>query len=140
MEQTLLLIKPDATIRNLTGEILQIIERNGFIIEHLRMFYMSDELAEKFYAEHQEKYFYNRLIGYMKSNRLVAVILQRQNAVEKLRELVGNTDFCKARIGTIRSLYAESITRNSVHASDSVAQARREIDLVFPEINKDRNS
>jgi nucleoside-diphosphate kinase len=134
--ETLLLIKPNATARNLIGEILSFVEKNGFIIEHLKMIQMTDDLAEKFYAEHQGKDFYERLINFMQSGKIVAAILHRNNAVEKLRELVGDTDFHKARLGTLRYLYAETITRNAVHASDSIEKVKREIDLIFPERKK----
>ncbi|HPR16804.1 MAG TPA: nucleoside-diphosphate kinase [Candidatus Cloacimonadota bacterium] len=134
--ETLLLIKPDATARNLVGEILQMAEKNGFIIDHIKTLFMTDDLAAEFYQEHAGKEFYHRLINYMKSGKIVAVVLHRNNAVEKLRELVGDTDFQKARLGTIRKLYAETITRNSVHASDSIEHAAREIGLIFPEIKQ----
>jgi nucleoside-diphosphate kinase len=130
---TLLLIKPDATSRNKIGEIIQIIEKHGFIIERLRMFRMDKGLASKFYAEHKGKSFYNRLMEFMQSGKVIGAVLHRNNAVEFLRELIGNTDHEQARPGTIRFLYGETITRNAVHASDSVERAKEEIKLVFPD-------
>jgi nucleoside-diphosphate kinase len=130
---TLLLIKPDATAKNKIGEILRIIELHGFIVERLRLFRMDKELASEFYAEHKEKTFYNRLMEFMQSGKVIGAILHRNNAVEYLRELIGDTDHQKARPGTIRCLYGETITRNAVHASDSVERAKEEIKLIFPD-------
>jgi nucleoside-diphosphate kinase len=133
---TLLMIKPNATAKNKVGEILKIVEDHGFIIEWVKTIKFDDELAAQFYAEHVGKPFYPRLSEFMKSGRTVAVVLHRNNAVELLRKLVGNTDYEKANPGTIRYLYGETITRNAVHASDSNESADREIHLIFPEIKK----
>ncbi|HCX73901.1 MAG TPA: nucleoside-diphosphate kinase, partial [Candidatus Cloacimonas sp.] len=122
--------------RRKIGEILQIVEKNGFSIEMLRMFQMDMAIAEKFYAEHKEKSFYHKLIDFMTSGKTVAAVLHRTNAVPVLRELIGNTDFRQARVGTIRFLYADSITRNAVHASDSIESAQREIGIIFPDYIK----
>jgi nucleoside-diphosphate kinase len=130
---TLLLIKPDATAKNKIGEIIRIIEMHGFIIERMRMFRMDKELASAFYSEHKGKPFYNRLMEFMQSGKVVGAILHRNNAVEFLRDLIGDTDHQKARPGTIRYMYGETITRNAVHASDSVERAREEVKLIFPD-------
>ncbi len=132
--ETLLLIKPNITAQNKVGEILAIVEKNGFIIDHLKMCIMTDDTAAKFYAEHRGKSFYNRLLAFMKSGKTVAAVLHRDDAVKKLRELVGNTDYKKARMGTIRRLYGETVTRNAVHASDSIEHAKKEIEIIFPEL------
>ncbi|MDY6915486.1 MAG: nucleoside-diphosphate kinase [Candidatus Cloacimonadota bacterium] len=133
---TLFLIKPNVTAQKKIGEILQIVEKNGFTIEMLKMFQMNQETAEKFYAEHKGKSFYHRLLDFMTSGKTVAAVLHRNNAVPVLRELIGDTDFHKARPGTIRFLYADSITRNAVHASDSIESANREINIIFPDYNR----
>ena len=130
-QKTLLLIKPNATEKNKIGGILRWVENNGFAIKALKMLRMDNELAEKFYSEHFGKSFYPQLVEFMQSGNIIAAILEREDAVMKLRELVGNTDFHKARLGTIRSLYAESLTENAVHASDSLESAKREISLIF---------
>jgi nucleoside-diphosphate kinase len=133
MNITLMLIKPDATERNLIGAILKIVEEDGFKIEELKEFYMTDAIASEFYAEHREKAFYLDLMEYMKSGKIVAVVLKKEDAVKSLRQLVGLTNPAAAEAGTIRALYGESAQRNSVHASDSPASAVREINLIFPD-------
>jgi len=106
MEQkTLLLIKPNATKKNKIGSILKIVEDNGFIIEQLKMFTMDNELADTFYAEHIGKSFYPQLKTFMLSGKIVGAVLSREDAIVKLRELVGNTNFEKAALGTIRFVY-----------------------------------
>ena len=131
IQQTLLLIKPNATKKNNIGAILKMVARNNFVIEKLKIMKMDEPLAEKFYAEHFGRDFYPFLLEFMLSGKIVAVLLSRENAIPKLRELVGNTDFEKANLGTIRSLYADSYRENSVHASDSPESAKREISLIF---------
>ena len=130
---TLLLIKPNITAKNKIGEILKIIEDHGFIIDRLKMFRMSEKIASEFYQEHKGKSFYGRLVEFMMSGTTVGAVLHRNNAVQMLRELIGNTDHQKAHPGTIRFLYGETITRNAVHASDSIEHAEREIKLIFPD-------
>ncbi|MDA3813162.1 MAG: nucleoside-diphosphate kinase [Candidatus Cloacimonetes bacterium] len=132
-QNTLLLIKPNATKKHQIGEILQMIEENGFVIEKLKMFEMDNALADTFYVEHLGKGFYHELSEFMRSGKIVGAMLSREDAVLKLRELVGNTDCAKAALGTIRSIYGESIGENAVHASDSIESAKREIGLIFPE-------
>ncbi|NQT65877.1 MAG: nucleoside-diphosphate kinase [FCB group bacterium] len=132
-QNTLFLIKPNATKKHQIGKILQMVEENGFVIEKLKMFEMDNDLADEFYVEHLGKGFYNELSEFMRSGKIVGVMLSREDAVLKLRELVGNTDCAKAALGTIRSIYGESIGENAVHASDSIESAKREIGLIFPE-------
>ncbi len=133
MEQkTLLLIKPNATKKNKIGAIIKMVEDNGFVIEQLKMFAMDNELADTFYAEHLGKSFYPQLKSFMLSGKIVGTVLRREDAIVKLRELVGNTNFEKAAPGTIRFLFAASFTENAVHASDSPESAKREIALIFP--------
>jgi len=118
-ERTFLLIKPDAVERNLIGEILKRVEDAGFKIIALKMGDLPRTQAEKFYQVHRGKHFFEKLIAYMSSGRVVAVLLQRENAVKKLRQLVGATDPKDAVKGTIRHDLALDGRRNSVHASDS---------------------
>ncbi|HEX38267.1 MAG TPA: nucleoside-diphosphate kinase [Candidatus Cloacimonetes bacterium] len=133
IEKTLLLIKPNATKKNAIGAILKMIEDNEFEITKLKMFRMDNELADKFYAEHIGKSFYETLKSFMLSGNIVGAVLIREDAIIKLRELVGNTNPEKAALGTIRYLFADSFTENAVHASDSSQSAKREIGLIFPE-------
>jgi nucleoside-diphosphate kinase len=132
-QETLFLIKPDATGRNEIGEILKRVEENGFVVEKMKMFKMDEELADKFYVEHVGKYFYSELSEFMRSGKIVGVVLSREDAILKLRELVGDTESTKAALGTIRSIHGRSRGENSVHASDSIESAKREIGLVFSE-------
>ncbi|KQC12033.1 MAG: nucleoside diphosphate kinase [Candidatus Cloacimonas sp. SDB] len=130
-QRTLLLIKPNATKKNQIGSILKMIEENGFEIENLKLFRMGGELADEFYAEHIGKKFYDELKDFMMSGKIVAAELSREDAILKLRELVGNTDCEKAALGTIRSIYGDSKGENAVHASDGIESAAREIELIF---------
>ncbi len=130
-QRTLFLIKPNVTKKDLIGEVLQIVEKNGFVIEELKMFKMDELLADEFYKEHLEKSFYSELSEFMRSERIVGAVLSREEAVSKLRELVGDTDSNKAELGTIRSMYGDSKGENAVHASDSLKSAEREIKLIF---------
>ncbi|MCF7911389.1 MAG: nucleoside-diphosphate kinase [Candidatus Cloacimonetes bacterium] len=134
MDVSLLLIKPNATKRNLIGAIIKMLEDNRFQIVHLKSFQMSDELAQIFYAEHHGKGFYENLVKFMKSGIIIGVVVEKDNAVEDLRTLVGKTNPAEADPGTIRYLYGESVGLNAVHASDSSKSATREIKIIFPEI------
>lgn len=132
-EQTLLLMKPNAITSKNIGNILKIIEDNDFRIQKMEMMTMEIDTAEIFYSEHQEKPFFDKLVSFMTSDRSVALILEKEDAVAELRNLCGDTDPEKAEPGTIRRLYGENVTRNAVHASDSIENALREIDILFPE-------
>ncbi len=131
-EQTLLLIKPNATAKGHIGDILSIIEKHGYRILQLKSFRFDKELADKFYAEHIGKEFFERLVSFMTSGMTVAALLEKENAVPDLRELIGDTNPEKRKPGTIRYLYADSMTENAVHASDSHDHALHEISLIFP--------
>jgi len=130
-EQTLSLIKPDAVERNLIGKIIQVFEENGLVIEKLNKIHVDMNFAKKFYAVHSDKPFFNDLCSYISSGPLVAMVLKGDNAVQKNRDLMGATNPKDAKLGTIRNLYAISIDKNSVHGSDSVENAKIEIDLFF---------
>ena len=134
MDISLLLIKPNATKRNLIGAIIKMLEDNRFQILHLKSFRMSDQLAADFYAEHHGKEFYHNLVEFMKSGMTIAVVLQKDNAIHDLRTLVGKTNPEEAEPGSIRYLYGETVRLNAVHASDCPKSAAREIKLIFPEL------
>lgn len=131
VEQTLVLIKPDAVERNLIGKILSEYERNGLKIEAMEFLTVSAELAEKHYVEHKEKPFYGELVEYITSGPLVALILEGENVVSRVRALNGATDPKDAVDNTIRALYGISLANNTVHASDSIESAAREIAIWF---------
>lgn len=129
--QTLSIIKPDATKRNLTGKINSIFEENGLRIVAQRRIQLSKHEAQQFYAVHKERPFYNDLVNFMTSGPVVVQVLQGKNAVEKNRKLMGATNPKEAETGTIRALFAESIEANSVHGSDSAENAKNEIGFFF---------
>jgi nucleoside-diphosphate kinase len=129
--KTLLMIKPDAVERNLIGEILKRTEAAGFKITNLKMAKLSLSDAKRFYQVHEGKPFFQKLVEYMSSGKVVAVQLKRANAVKKLRELVGATDPKDAKKGTIRHDLALDGRRNAVHASDSARNVKFESKFFF---------
>jgi len=131
VERTLFIVKPDAVQRRLIGKILAHVEAAGFTIVEARYTQLQREEAQTFYAEHQGKPFFHDLVEFMTSGPVMLTVLEREDAVAKLRETIGATDPAEAAPGTIRKLYAESKGRNSVHASDSPASAEREVKLFF---------
>lgn len=131
VERTLFIIKPDATSRKLVGRILAHVEDNGFKIIEARYTRVTREQCNEFYAEHVGKPFFPELVDFMTSGPVLVCCLERESAVSTLREVIGATDPALAAEGTIRKLYAESKGRNSVHASDSLASAEREVKLFF---------
>lgn len=131
MDRTLLIIKPDATSRNLIGYILSRLEKARFRIVELKMVRIEETEARRFYAVHEGKPFLDSLVKFMTSGPIVPVVLEKDNAVSDLRELVGVTDPGKAACGTIRYEIGENIERNSIHASDSDDNAREEIAFFF---------
>lgn len=133
MEQTLILLKPDTTARQLVGEILARFERKGLVIDELRQLRFTPELARKHYAEHVEKPFYPALEEYIMSGPVVAAVLSGPSAVSVVRRMVGPTDGLEAPAGTIRGDYSLSKQRNLIHASDSLESAARERSIFFPE-------
>ena len=130
-EQTLLIIKPDATARGLSGEILQRVERSGFVIRNIRLARVTPEDARRFYAVHEGKPFLDALCIFMSSGPVIPVLLEKENAIADLRTLVGATDPTKAACGTLRYEIGEDLQRNSVHASDSPESAATEIPFFF---------
>ena len=131
MERTLSIIKPDATKRNLSGEINQIIEKNGLRIIAQKRIKLSFDQASKFYSIHSKKPFFNDLIKYMTSGPVVVQVLESTNAVDKYREIMGATNPEKANNGTIRKKLALNVQENSVHGSDSIENAKNEINFFF---------
>ncbi|HXQ46233.1 MAG TPA: nucleoside-diphosphate kinase [Caulobacteraceae bacterium] len=132
-ERTLSIIKPDATRRNLTGKINAVIEDAGLRIIAQRRIRMTPAQAEAFYAVHAGKPFYNDLVELMTSGPVVVQVLEGEGAIARYREVMGATNPANAAPGTIRALYAESFTGNSVHGSDSVENAKAEIAQFFSE-------
>ena len=131
IEQTLSIIKPDAVERNLEGQIKEIFIRNGFRIIEEKKIQINKSEAEKFYKVHETKPFYNELCNYLSSGPIVVMILEGENAVSENRRLMGATDPKNAEANTIRKLYGISIDKNSVHGSDSMENAAKEIDFFF---------
>jgi nucleoside-diphosphate kinase len=131
VERTLFIIKPDATAKNIVGKVLAHVEGKGFKLVEARYTRLTREQCQEFYAEHLGKPFFPELVEFMTSGPVLLCCLERENAVAGLREVIGATDPAQAAEGTVRKLYAESKGRNSVHASDSVASAQREVGLFF---------
>ena len=131
VEQTLSIIKPDAVERNLDNEIKEIFKVNGFKIIKDKKIQIEKSEAEKFYKVHETKPFYNDLCSYLSSGPIVVMILERENAVKKNREIMGSTNPKDAAEGTIRKKFGISIDKNSVHGSDSIENAKIEIDFFF---------
>ena len=130
-EQTLSIIKPDAVERNLENEIKEMFKNNGFNILKEKKIQIEKSEAEKFYKVHETKPFYNDLCAYLSSGPILVMVLQKENAVKGNRELMGATNPKDAEEGTIRKKYGISIDKNSVHGSDSVDNARIEINFFF---------
>ena len=131
IEQTLSIIKPDAVERNLQDQIKQEFINKGFEIIKEKKIHISKEEAEKFYKVHESKPFYNDLCNYLSSGPIVAMILEGENAILENRKLMGATDPKKAEENTIRKQYGISIDKNSVHGSDSIENAKKEINFFF---------
>jgi len=134
MERTLILVKPDAFARGLTGEIVARFERKGLKIVALRHMTVSRELAERHYAEHAERPFFGELVDFITSGPIVAMALEGQSAVKAARLLIGATDPLEAATGSIRGDFALEVGQNMVHGSDSTESAEREYTLFFGDI------
>ncbi len=133
---TFTMIKPSAVKSNFTGPIFKMINERGFRIRALKMVQLTRECAEEFYAVHQGRPFFEGLVEYMSSGPVVAAILEKENAVQDFRELIGNTNPEKAAEGTVRKMYAESLTANAIHGADSDENAVREGSFFFSELEK----
>ena len=136
MEKTLAIIKPDATNRNIIGEIISIIENNKFKVVRLSSMILTESKAKEFYDIHSSKPFFDALIEYMTSGMIVAIVLERDNAVREFRDLIGDTNPDNAKDGTIRKKFALNQSNNSIHGSDSNENAIREIKLMFSWCNE----
>jgi nucleoside-diphosphate kinase len=134
--RTLTMIKPDAVRKNSIGGILKMINEAGFRIVAMKYTKLSTEKAGEFYAVHKERPFYGELVDFMSSGPIVAAILEKENAVEDFRKLIGATDPSKAEEGTIRKIYASSIGENAVHGSDSDENAAIESDFHFSKLER----
>ncbi len=133
--RTFTMIKPDAFGAGNTGAIIKIIEENGFSIKAMRLTALTEKRASEFYEVHKERPFYDELVAYMSSGPIVAMILEKQNAVADFRKLIGSTNPSEAEEGTIRKLFAKSIEANAIHGSDSDENAQKEGQFFFS--NKD---
>jgi nucleoside-diphosphate kinase len=131
MERSLVLIKPDAMQRGLAGEIISRLEKNGLKIVAMKMLHMDKNLAQRHYAIHKGKAFFEDLVNFITSSPLIAIVFQGKNAVEVIRQMMGETDPAKAQPGTIRGDFGIDIGHNLVHGSDSLENAAKEIDLFF---------
>tara|TARA_B100001093_G_C26633408_1_gene929906 strand:- start:496 stop:897 length:402 start_codon:yes stop_codon:yes gene_type:complete len=131
MEQTLSIIKPDAVERNLADEIKDIFKKNNLNVKDSKKIHISKDEASEFYKVHQSKPFYNDLCSYLSSGPIIVMILEGENAVLANRKLMGSTNPKDAEQNTIRSLYGISIDKNSVHGSDSIENAKKEIEFFF---------
>ena len=134
MDRTLILVKPDAFERGLTGELIARFERKGLRIVALKLMQVDRELAERHYSEHSKRPFFGELIEFITSAPLVAMVLEGESAVEAARQLIGATNPLEAVPGSIRGDFAIEVTFNLVHGSDSPNTAAREIKLWFPEL------
>jgi nucleoside-diphosphate kinase len=134
MDRTLILVKPDAFARGLTGEILARFERRGLKLIALQMMTLSRELAERHYAEHVERPFFGELVDFITSGPLVAMVLEGPEAVRAARQTIGATNPLDAQTGSIRADYALEMAHNAVHGSDSDESAAREAAIFFPDL------
>jgi nucleoside-diphosphate kinase len=134
MDRTLILVKPDAFARSLTGEIIARFERKALRIVALRHMRMTEDLAQRHYAEHEGKPFFGELVAFITSGSLVAMVLEGHQAVVAARQVIGATNPLEAAPGSIRGDFALEVGQNMVHGSDSDASAAREVALFFPDL------
>lgn len=132
-ERTFVMVKPDGVRRNLIGEIIRKIESSSLRIAAMKMIKVDKKLAEQHYAEHREKPFYKDLVDYVTSHHVVPMVVEGEDAIRRMRELMGKTDPAQSDKGTIRGDFGLSILENVVHGSDSPEKAEREIGLFFGE-------
>jgi nucleoside-diphosphate kinase len=129
--KTLLMIKPDTVADGRIGDIVAVVERNRFRINRMGMTRFDTERARQFYAMHRERPFFNELVSYITSGPVVAMEVEADEAVARIRELIGATNPADARPGTIRAMYGKSLQNNAVHASDSPESAEKELEIAF---------
>ncbi len=130
-EQSLFIVKPDAVSRNLTGEIISRFERKGFKIVKLKMFEFTKDQAEDFYSDHKEKPFFNELVSFITSGKIVASVIEGNNVVQTTRLMIGSTKSFEAAPGSIRGDFGLGLTDNIIHASDSIESFEKEVKVVF---------
>jgi nucleoside-diphosphate kinase len=135
MERTLILVKPDAFARNLTGEIIARFENKGLRIAAMKHMHVDEDLAKQHYAEHEGKPFFGELVDFITSAPLVALVLEGTDAIRAARQVIGATNPLEAAPGSIRGDFALEVGKNMVHGSDSPESAQREAKLFFPELN-----
>jgi nucleoside-diphosphate kinase len=135
MERTLILVKPDAFARNLTGEIISRFQRKGLSLVGLELMTITRELAQKHYAEHEGKSFFGELVDFITSGPLVAMVLEGEQAIAAARQVIGATNPLEAATGSIRGDYAIAVGQNMVHGSDSPESSAREVGLFFPDLH-----
>lgn len=131
LQQTLAIIKPDSVRKNYSGKILSIIVDHGFSIKAIKGVHLDTRDAERFYSIHTGKPFFDKLVDFITSGPCIAMILEKENAIEEFRKLIGATDPAEAEGGTIRSMFAESKTSNGIHGSDSEENATNECAFFF---------
>ncbi len=134
MERTLILVKPDAFARNLSGEIIARFERKGLRIAALKHMVVTEDLARRHYAEHEGKPFFGELVTFITSGPVVAMVLEGTEAIRAARQVIGATNPLEAAPGSIRGDFALEVGKNMVHGSDSPESGRREAGLFFPEL------
>ena len=130
-EQTLIVLKPDAIERNLIGEVISRFEKKGLKVVKLKMFNFTKEMAEEFYSIHKSKNFFGELVSFITSGRVVAAVIEGDNAVATTRIIIGTTKPSEAAPGTIRGDFGGGITDNTIHASDSMESFEKEVKVVF---------
>ncbi len=130
-EQSLFIVKPDAISRNLIGEIISRFERKGFKIVKLKMFEFTKDQAEDFYSDHKEKPFFNELVSFITSGKIVASVIEGNNVVQTTRLMIGSTKSFEAAPGSIRGDFGLGLTDNIIHASDSIESFEKEVKVVF---------
>ena len=133
LERTCVIIKPDAYKEHVIGEIISMIEKDGFKLVHTRLMKFTEKSVATFYFEHKEKDFYDKLLEFMCSDKALIMVLEKEKAVSECRKLMGDTDPVKAKEGTIRNKFGTNHYMNAVHGSDSLKSAKREITYFFGE-------
>lgn len=133
-DRTFAIIKPDAVATNYAGEIIRIIELNGFVIAGMKKITLTQKQAQEFYAVHKDRPFYNELVAYMTSGPVIVMTLDKENAIADWRTLMGATNPKNASVGTLRKMFGKNITNNAVHGSDAPETAAQEVKFFFPEL------
>ena len=127
----MIILKPDSVKRNLVGEILSRFEKQGFVISKLKMLTFTRDMAQQFYSVHNTKPFFDELVTYITSGKVVVAVITGDNAIEQTRQIIGKTNPKEASPGTIRGDFGNNITENSIHASDSTESFDKEVNVVF---------